>query len=102
MDTDTRPEILKRLQTSEGHLRAILEMVRAGRPCEEILHQLNALQGALRAAGCQLIQCQLRESQSIILAASTPGIRAAELKRLHSLYTLFTQFSDRNNEVIHE
>jgi DNA-binding FrmR family transcriptional regulator len=102
LNMDTHAEILKRLRTSEGHLRAVIEMAQADKPCEEVLHQLNALQAALRAAACQLIQCQVQKSRSIIMTGSTPGERAAELKRLQSLYTLFAQFSNRMNEVINE
>lgn len=102
MESDAQAEILQRLRTTEGHLRAVIEMAEAGRPCEEVLHQLNALQAALRAATIKVILCQVQSSQAIVLENSSPGKRIAEVKRLQFLYTLFVHYSNHPNEVINE
>ena len=48
---DARHEVSVRLARIEGHVRSIREMVQAGRPADEVLTQLQAVRGALTAAG---------------------------------------------------
>lgn len=102
MEPDTQAEILQRLRTTEGHLRAIIKMTETGRRCEEVLHQLNALQGGLRATTIQIIRCQIQSSQVVILENSSPGRRIAEVKRLQSFCTFFMHYSNYPDEVMNE
>ena len=101
MKPDQQSDIIRRLRCAAGHLNAVIEMTEAGQPCEQVLHQLNAVQAALRAAGTKLIICQAQSSQTIILDSPSPKQRIAELKRLHSLYTVFMQYSNHHSEVSH-
>jgi DNA-binding FrmR family transcriptional regulator len=98
---DQQPEIIRRLRCAAGHLNAVIEMAEAAQSCEQILHQLNAVEAALRAAGIKLIICQAQSSQSIILDSPSPKQRIAELKRLQSLYTIFLQHPNYPIEVSH-
>jgi DNA-binding FrmR family transcriptional regulator len=93
MKPDQQSDIISRLRCAAGHLNAVIEMTETGQPCEQVLHQLNAVQAALRAAGTKLIICQAQSSQTIILDSPSPKQRIAELKRLQSLYTTFMQYS---------
>lgn len=102
MVTDSQVEILQRLRTTQGHLRAVIEMAESGQPCEQILHQLNAVQSALSATALRLVLCQAESSRVVILDSLSPNERIKELKRLQSLYTIFLRCSNRNREVIHE
>jgi DNA-binding FrmR family transcriptional regulator len=43
--------LLTRLRTAEGHLHAVIGMAENGASCDEVLHQLNAVCAAIRAAG---------------------------------------------------
>ncbi len=43
--------IVGRLKSAAGHLRAVIGMVEAGKSCDEVLHQLGAVQAALAVAG---------------------------------------------------
>lgn len=43
-------QLIRRLRSAQGHLQTVTGMVEAGEPCEQALHQLNAVQGALKAA----------------------------------------------------
>ncbi|MBP0445789.1 metal-sensing transcriptional repressor [Roseomonas sp. SSH11] len=36
--------MVKRLKRAEGHLRSVVEMIEAGRPCLEIAQQLQAVE----------------------------------------------------------
>lgn len=60
MPNDPRADTLRRLHSAAGHLHAVIQMAENQAPCVEVLHQLSAVQGALRAAGCQLLGEQLQ------------------------------------------
>jgi DNA-binding FrmR family transcriptional regulator len=53
---ETHPDIVKRLKRADGHLRGIIEMIEAGRPCLEIAQQLQAVEKAICQAKRTLIQ----------------------------------------------
>jgi DNA-binding FrmR family transcriptional regulator len=55
----THPDIVKRLKRAEGHLRSIIEMIAAGRPCLDIAQQLHAVEKAVGQAKKTLIQDHL-------------------------------------------
>lgn len=42
------PEIITRLARVEGHVRAIKQMAEEGKTCADVLHQIGAVQAALR------------------------------------------------------
>ena len=73
-------------------------MAEGGRPCEQVLHQLGAVQAALRAAGVELLACQCLQSEVFILASPSTSQRAAELRRLRSLYGMLNSYAPVSNE----
>ncbi|MFM9860697.1 metal-sensing transcriptional repressor [Pseudoxanthobacter sp. M-2] len=56
---ETHPAIVKRLRRADGHLRSIIEMIEAGRPCIDIAQQLHAVEKAVAQAKKTLIQDHL-------------------------------------------
>ena len=48
--------IVKRLRRAEGHVRAVVGMIEAGRPCLELAQQLHAIERAIGNAKRTLIQ----------------------------------------------
>lgn len=56
---ETHPEIVKRLKRADGHLKSIVEMIEAGRPCLDIAQQLHAVEKAICQAKKTLIQDHL-------------------------------------------
>jgi DNA-binding FrmR family transcriptional regulator len=90
-------DIVRRLHCAAGHLNAVIKMAEAGEPCEQVIHQLGAVDAAIRAAGARLIICQAQSSQAIILDSPSTKQRSTELKRLQSLYTVFIRYSDHHN-----
>ena len=88
---EARKAIVNRLRTTEGHLRAVIGMVEADTPCEEVLHQLDAVEAALYATGRALRYCQFRKSIETIRHSPSAEARMAELERLASLYGLPVQ-----------
>ncbi len=55
----THIAIVKRLKRADGHLRGIVEMIEAGRPCLDIAQQLHAVEKAIAQAKRTLIQDHL-------------------------------------------
>ncbi|MER8387831.1 metal-sensing transcriptional repressor [Mesorhizobium sp. M0166] len=56
---ETHPDIVKRLKRADGHLRGVIEMIEAGRPCLDIAQQLHAVEKAVSQAKKTLIQDHL-------------------------------------------
>lgn len=56
---ESHPDIIKRLKRADGHLRSIVEMIEAGRPCLDIAQQLHAVEKAVSQAKKTLIQDHL-------------------------------------------
>lgn len=51
----SHPAIINRLKRAEGHLRSIIAMLEAGKPCAEIAGQIKAVESAVTAAKRTLI-----------------------------------------------
>jgi uncharacterized protein len=51
----THPGLVKRLKRADGHLRHVIGMIEAGRPCADIALQLQAVEKAVSAAKRTLI-----------------------------------------------
>lgn len=55
MEHHSHPDIIKRLKRAEGHLRSLIGMIEAGRPCLELAQQLHAVEHAVGNAKRELI-----------------------------------------------
>ena len=102
MKPKQQSEIIRLLRCAAGHLNAVIEMAEADQPCEQVLHQLSAVEAAIHAVGSKLIICQAQSIQSIILESASPEQRLDELKRFQSLYTIFLQYPNYQIEVSHD
>ena len=102
MKLNPQSDIIRRLHCAAGHLNSVIKMAEAGQPCEQVIHQLGAVEAAIHAAGTKAIICEAQASQSIILDSPSPKQRITELKRLQSLYTIFLQYPKHQIEVSHE
>jgi uncharacterized protein len=51
----THSDVVKRLQRADGHLRAVIEMIEAGKSCLEVAQQLQAVEKAVANAKRVLI-----------------------------------------------
>lgn len=55
----SHPDIVKRLKRADGHLRGVIDMIEAGRPCIDIAQQLHAVEKAISEAKKTLIRDHL-------------------------------------------
>ena len=98
MQPEEQIEITRRLRTAEGHLRAVISMVEAGEPCEQVLYQLGAVRSALRIAGDRLLTCQVETCEDVIRYSTCQEERVAEIKRLSTLYQIMLKSYKYNRE----
>lgn len=55
----SHPDIVKRLKRAEGHLRSVIAMMEADKPCLDIAQQLHAVEKAVAQAKRTLIHDHL-------------------------------------------
>lgn len=53
------PDVIARLARIEGHVRAVKQMAEDGKPCADVLHQIGAVQAALRKVAQQVLEDHL-------------------------------------------
>ena len=99
MTPDRQTEVVRRLRCAAGHLNAVIEMAENGQPFEHVLHQLNAVGAALRAAGFHLVNAQVQASEAVLLEHTSPAQRTRELKKILSLYAMMIAQSHPPHEV---
>ena len=51
----SHPDTINRLKRADGHLKSIIEMLEAGRPCLDVAQQLQAVEKAVAQAKKSLI-----------------------------------------------
>lgn len=56
MAQDARTDLIRRLKRIEGQTRGVQKMVEENRPCTDILHQLSAINEAVRSVGLVLVE----------------------------------------------
>ena len=98
MELNRQPEIMQRLRSAAGHLNAVIEMTESGQPCEDVLHQLNAVQSALRIAGRKMICCEAESVREDILNSPSFPQCSTQLHRLQSLYMIYIQHFNQPQE----
>jgi DNA-binding FrmR family transcriptional regulator len=82
MSLEPNASIVTRLRSAEGHLKAVTTMVEHGETSNQVLHQLNAVLGALNAIAKKLLAEYLQESERIIKYSDCPQERAQALDYL--------------------
>ena len=73
----SHPAIVKRLQRADGHLRNVIEMIEAGRPCSDVAQQLHAVERAIYSAKRALIQDHLDQCLDNALATRSKSATQA-------------------------
>lgn len=84
----TQLDLIRRLRSAEGHLRGVIGMVEAGASCQDILHQVLAVRGALHEVNRILIQHHLHECLHAELENRDPAVRERALEHVIALYEL--------------
>ncbi|MFV1859132.1 MAG: metal-sensitive transcriptional regulator [Anaerolineales bacterium] len=56
MIKEAQEDVIRRLRCVEGHTRGVTRMVESGADCLAVVHQINAVRGALDKVGQLVIQ----------------------------------------------
>jgi CsoR family transcriptional regulator, copper-sensing transcriptional repressor len=81
----TRAALTDRLATMEGHLKGIRKMIEADASCLDVLRQTHAVERALKAFGCALLDARLHEC---IPAGLGNGRQDETIRELSELFAL--------------
>ncbi len=55
-------DVVNRLKRIEGQVRALIEMVDSGRPCEDVAQQMSAARKAMDKAFYRMMACSVMEA----------------------------------------
>jgi DNA-binding FrmR family transcriptional regulator len=91
--------VLQRMRTVEGHLHAVNQMLEDDIPCQQVLHQLNAVECALEAAASMLLRMEVECCLQAIRDNPCPEQRCEQLARLVKLYPWTNRFTFRFYET---
>lgn len=70
-------DVVNRLKRIEGQVRALIDMVEANRPCEDVAQQMSAARKAMDKAFYRMMACSVMEAVTV----SGEGDRAKEVER---------------------
>ncbi len=71
MKHGSHPDIIKRLKRAEGHLRSVVAMLEAEKPCLDVAQQLHAVEKAIVQAKRTLIQDHLDHCLDHVVGSMT-------------------------------
>lgn len=80
LSAETREDLSRRLETAEGHLRAVRRMAEDGRTCEQLLLQLSAISAAVDKAAGLVLREHLDECLRDAIASGNRDAALAELE----------------------
>ena len=72
----SHPGIIKRLKRAEGHLRSLIGMIEAQRPCLDLAQQLHAIEHAIGNAKRELIHDHMEHCLDENAVNGSPASRA--------------------------
>jgi len=81
-----KKDIVNRLSYLEGHIRAIKKMVEEGRYCIEIIHQIEAVEAALRKVKEKILENHLDVCVTTAIKGKDEKRRREVIKELMEVY----------------
>lgn len=58
-------DVVNRLKRIEGQVRALIDMVESGRPCEDVAQQMSAARKAMDKVFFRMMACSVMESVAV-------------------------------------
>lgn len=86
MSDDRTNQILRRLKSVEGHIRGIERMVEDGAYCVDVVHQVHAVQRALKKVSAAVLD---RHLHTCVTHAVRGGDEPAKERVLEELLEIF-------------
>ncbi|HQE92583.1 MAG TPA: metal-sensitive transcriptional regulator [Anaerolineae bacterium] len=84
-------EALRRLKTTEGHLRGIQRMLEEDAYCVDIIRQIQAVQAALNKVSVQILEEHLNTCVITAVRGDDPQERERVLKEISAVFAAATK-----------
>lgn len=78
--------VLRRLKTTEGHLRGIQRMVEEGAYCIDVIRQIQAVQSALNKVSTEILDQHLNSCLITVVRGDDPAERERVLKEISDVF----------------
>lgn len=88
MDEATRKQILRRLQSIEGHIRGVERMVDDDAYCIETMKQINAIQAALSKVNQLILENHLSTCVTSAVRGDDPAERERVLREIAGIFEM--------------
>lgn len=82
MEPAVTEDVVRRLKSVEGHVRGVQRMVEEGAYCVDVVHQITAIQRALKQVSARVLDQHLHSCVTAAIQGSDPGERERVLTEL--------------------
>ena len=88
MEEAARKQILRRLQSIEGHIRGVERMVEDDAYCIDTMKQINAIQAALSKVNQHILENHLSTCVTSAVRGDDPGERERVLREIAGIFEM--------------
>ncbi len=79
-------EVIRRLKTTEGHIRGVQRMVEDGAYCIDVIQQIQAVQAALNKISADILDRHLNSCLITAVRGDDPAERERVLKEISEVF----------------
>lgn len=79
-------EVIRRLKTTEGHIRGVQRMVEDGAYCIDVIQQIQAVQAALNKISADILDRHLNSCLITAVRGDDPAEREKVLKEISEVF----------------
>ncbi len=91
MDDTARKQVVRRLQSIEGHIRGIQRMVDENAYCIDTMKQINAVQAALAKVSQMILENHLATCVTSAVRGDDPQERERVLREITDVFEMTTK-----------
>jgi DNA-binding FrmR family transcriptional regulator len=88
MDAGTKAEVVRRLQSVEGHVRGVQKMVDEDKYCVDVIKQIDAVQAALRRVQQIILDEHLHTCVTTAIRGDDAGRREAVIDEILGVFAV--------------
>ncbi len=88
MDQATKREVMRRLQSVEGHVRGVQKMVDEDKYCVDVIKQIDAVEAALRKVQQIILDEHLHTCVTTALRGDDPDRREAVIDEIMGVFAV--------------
>jgi DNA-binding FrmR family transcriptional regulator len=86
MEQGVTEDVVRRLKSVEGHVRGVQRMVEEGAHCVDVVHQITAIQRALKQVSARVLDQHLHSCVTDAIQGSDPSERERVLTELLQVF----------------